>query len=355
MPRIPPVRIITRCAFIASALAVVVVSFAWVAGWIVWPGTAPTLSPRRLIDAFEHASGRHLGFRRNHAKGICVSGYFDSNGKGATLSRAEVFRPGRTPVTGRFSAPGGNPAEDDAVTTVRSFALRFMMRNGEEWRTGMNSAPVFAVRTPQAVFEQQEAMRPDPRTGRADPARLEAFFAGHPETNALLDWLAAHAPSSAFYNANYYSINAFRFTDSDDTTRFVRWSVTPETPYAPFDASRHSTRDPDFLAHDLRTRLREHPVKWRLMLTPAGPGDPVDDATRAWPAEREAHRIDAGTLVITSAESQIDGACRDVNFDPTVLPRGIAPSGDPLLAARASAYAESFRRRTAEEARENVR
>jgi catalase len=54
--------------------------------------------------------------------------------------------------------------------------------------------------------------------------------------------------------------------------------------------------------------------------------------------------------VIERAESQIDGACRDVNFDPLILPYGIAPSDDPLLAARSAVYAVSFNRRTREEA-----
>ncbi|SPB13797.1 putative catalase [Caballeronia novacaledonica] len=336
-------------------LAALVASFAWVAGWIRLPGASPALSAARLIDAFEGASGRHPGFRRNHAKGICVSGYFDSNGNGLALSRASVFERGRTPVVGRFSAPGGNPSEDDAFTTVRSFALRFTTSDGEQWRTGMNSAPVFAVRTPEAVYEQQEAMQRDHRTGRADPARLDAFFARHPETGALRNWLANHPPSSAFYDASYYSINAFRFTNARGDTRFVRWSVVPETPYAPSAARADVAHDPDFLAHGLRTRLQKHPARWQLMLTPADPGDPVDDATRAWPPERELHRVDAGTLVITRAQAQIDGACRDINFDPVVLPTGISPSDDPLLAARSAAYAESFARRTQEQARANVR
>jgi catalase len=271
------------------------------------------------------------------------------------LSRASVFERGRTPVIGRFSAPGGNPAEDDVLTTVRSFALRFSMSNGEQWRTGMNSAPVFAVRTPEAAYEQLQALRSDPRTGRADPSRIGAFLARHPETQALRNWLASHPPSSAFFDASYYSINAFQFTNARGETRFVRWSVVPDTPYTPSSAQADLAHDPDFLAHRLRTRLQKRSVRWHLMLTAAAPGDPVDDATRAWPAERELHRIDAGTLVITQAESQIDGACRDINFDPVVLPRGISPSDDPLLAARSAAYAESFARRAREEAHANGR
>jgi catalase len=352
MSRLRLSPLLLRYASIAVVPAILVGAFAWAAGWLQRPGP---LSAARMIDAFEGAGGKHPGFRRNHAKGICVSGYFDSNGNGLALSRASVFRPGRTPVTGRFSAPGGNPSEDDASASVRSFALRFDMRDGEQWRTGMNSAPVFAVRTPQAVFEQQEAMRPDARTGRPDPAKLDAFFARHPETHALRDWLASHPPSSAFYDASYYSINAFRFTDARGETRFVRWSVVPDTRYTPSTAQPDAPHDPDFLAHTLRTRLQSGPVSWRLMLTPAAPGDPVDDATRAWPPERDLHRVDAGALVITQAETQIDGACRDINFDPVVLPDGIAPSDDPLLAARSAAYFESYARRSREEAAANVR
>lgn len=350
MSRPQPPALVLRYAFIVIVIAAVAGAFAWVADWIRWPGSEPALTPARLIDAFEDSMGRHPGFRRNHAKGVCVSGYFDSNGNGAALSRASVFERGRTPVIGRLSAPGGDPARDDADASVRSFALLFSLRNAEQWRTAMNSVPIFQVATPQALYEQLLALRPDARTGRPDPAKLNAFLAKHPETMAFRQWVDTHPPSTTFYNASYFGIDAFRFVDADGHARFVRWSVVPDTPHAPSNERTNPARDPDFLAHGLDLRLRAGPVAWHLMLTPAAPGDPVDDATRAWPPERELHRVDAGTLVIERAESQIDGACRDINFDPLILPDGIAPSDDPLLAARSAAYAVSFNRRTREEA-----
>ena len=76
-------------------------------------------------------------------------------------------------------------------------------------------------------------------------------------------------------------------------------------------------------------------------------GRDIDDATMQWPDDRQ--HIDAGTLVIDHTTSQEDGACRDVNFDPTILPAGIRPFNDPLLAARSAAYALSYKRRTREE------
>jgi catalase len=53
-------------------------------------------------------------------------------------------------------------------------------------------------------------------------------------------------------------------------------------------------------------------------------------------------------LVVTQIVPEADGACRDINFDPTVLPEGIRTSDDPFPAARSAAYAVSYDRRTAE-------
>lgn len=340
--------LISRYALIAVTVGATAGLFAWAGGWVHGPIGQQPLTSGRLIDAFEANTGPHPGFRRNHAKGVCVSGRFESNGNGTQLSRASVFRPGVVPVVGRLSAPGFDPTQEDDTAMVRSLALSFTLSHGEQWRTAMNSVPIFAVSTPQALLEQLAASRPDAASGRVDPAKMEIFLEKHPETRAFHEWLSSHPASSTFYDASYFSINAFKFTNAAGNTRFVRWSVVPDATYRPVAAS--AARDPDFLAHDLSKRLERGPVRWHLMITPAGPGDPTNDATRVWPEERELHRVDAGVLVIGRAESQIDGPCRDINFDPLVLPVGMEPSDDPLLAARSSAYAVSFNRRTREEA-----
>jgi catalase len=58
--------------------------------------------------------------------------------------------------------------------------------------------------------------------------------------------------------------------------------------------------------------------------------------------------VNVGTLTIDHVESEETGACRDINYDPLVLPSGIAPSDDPLLSARSAAYSQSVRRRDGE-------
>ena len=66
----------------------VVGAFFYLGGWFC-PGK---LTPGRFVDEFEKVGGDHPGFRRNHAKGVCVRGFFDSNGNGARLSKAVVFQ-----------------------------------------------------------------------------------------------------------------------------------------------------------------------------------------------------------------------------------------------------------------------
>ena len=57
--------------------------------------------------------------------------------------------------------------------------------------------------------------------------------------------------------------------------------------------------------------------------------------------ERGRQRFDA-------VQTEAPGNARDINFDPLVLPDGIAASDDPLLSARSSVYARSFTRRAGE-------
>jgi len=295
-----------------------------------------------MVDAFEAVSGPQPGFRRNHAKGLCVSGRFDSNGQGVALANTGLLRTGSYPVTGRFSVVGGNPSVNDTQGGMRSLALD-ISNGGETWRMALNSSPVFFVRTPEALLEQLQASVP--ADGRE--ARIRHFRRDHPESQAFEDWMAAHRPSTGFDNAAYFSVNAFRFNAADGQEHLVRWRLQLETPYAPLSDEQIAQNDPDMLPYGLASRLAEGPLRWHLILTPALPGDSVNDATQLWtqPGHQE---IDAGVLVIDAQQPQMDGPCRDIDFNPLILPPGITPSDDPLLQARGAAYAESHRRRVRE-------
>jgi uncharacterized protein (DUF302 family) len=160
-----PVNSIARIMLIAIVIVGIAALFAYAGGWL----TPHAVTPARIVDTFEQGSGGpHPGFRRNHAKGVDVTGHFDSNGQGAVLSKATIFQPGRVAILGRFSLPGGQPNVDDSSSPVRGLGIRFQLPNGEEWRTAMLTLPVFPVRTAEAFYALMIASAPDPATGKPD-------------------------------------------------------------------------------------------------------------------------------------------------------------------------------------------
>ncbi len=336
--------VLVRLVVIGVVALGVAALFAYAGGWL----SPHRLTPTRMITAFEEVDGPHPGFRRNHAKGICATGWFESNGQAASLSKAALFAPGKVPVVGRIAFAGGMPFIPDEPDTVRSLALRFLPADAEEWRTGMINIPVFPVRTAQAFYEQLVASKPDPATGQPDPAKMQAFAANHPEFVAAIDIIKKRQVSSGFADATYNSLNTFRFVNSDGVSTPVRWSAVSLQPFVAASAASASgaSADKNALFDALIADVAKHPVQWRLVITAGQAGDPTANPTFPWPADRK--QIDAGTVTIDKVSSEDDGPCVDVNFDPMVLPAGIEASDDPIPSARSAAYARSFTLREGE-------
>lgn len=325
---------------IGLIVAVVALAFAWVAGWLT-PGR---LTAQRFTDAIEAGNGQvYRGFRRAHAKGVCVAGYFEGNGQGVALSDARLFAPGRTPFVGRLSIGGGSPYGLDGQARVRSMALELNSDDGQQWRMAMNSFPFFGVSSVEGFYQQTRANAPDPATGKPDPAKQAAFAKAHPEFARFAAW-AKNAPwSTSWASTSYHGVNAFRFITSDGKVHHVRWSMLPQAAFVAMSPEQRAAADPDFLREDLHQRLAQGPLRWTMQVTVAQPGDPIVDPSQPWPEDRR--HLDVGTVVIESSTPQTTGACRDINYDPLVLPTGVQGSDDPILAARSAVYAVSFNRR----------
>jgi catalase len=334
------IRLVVRLLLIGAVLSAVIAAFAYLGGWL----TPNELTPARLTDGFQEVGGVHPGFRRNHAKGMGVSGFFESNGKGVRLSKAAVFKSGRVPVIGRFSLAGPNPLQADESASVRGLGLQFSPPDAEPWRTAMIILPVFPVRTPEAFYEQLLASAPDPKTGKPDPEKIKSFLARHPESELALGIIKNRPTPSGFANSTFHSLNAFWFVNSAGESKPVRWIVSPEQPFEP--ARGPVPTDKNYLFDALIAELRRQPLRWHLIVIVGQPGDPTDDATLPWPDSRE--QVDVGTLTLDKAESDDTSPATALNFDPLVLPPGIVPSNDPLLSARSAVYSQSFTRRAGE-------
>lgn len=348
-----PIRVgngqtLARLALTVALPAVATGIFLYLGGWF----TPHDLTPWRFVDAFQASDGLHPGFRRNHAKGLCVSGYFQSNGNGAALCSAAVFEPGTAQLVGRFSLAGGMPFQADTSGQVRGLGLQLTSDNGQVWRTAMINLPVFPVNTPQAFYDRLLASTPDPTSGKSDSVKMQEFLATHPETVAAVKIIKQHPPSTGFGNSEFHSLNAFIFTNTQGISTPVRWVYAPVQPAAsPTEANATSqpdqTSNPNYLFDGLMAQIYRAPLQWHLILIVGQAGDPTNDATLPWPDSRQ--RIDAGTLTIDQVQSEDSSATALLNFDPLVLPPGIAPSDDPLLSARSAVYSVSFTRRSGEQ------
>jgi catalase len=175
--------------------------------------------------------------------------------------------------------------------------------------------------------------------------RVPAFFARHPRSLTVLPGsVAALRPLESYATTRYYALHAYRFLDADGGSRYIRYELVPEagdTRIGPREAKR---RGPDYLQRDIRERVARGPVRFTLELQVAAPGDPVDDPSAAWPAERE--RVRAGTLELTELETERETDGDVLVFDPTRVTDGIELSDDPVLRYRHGAYAESIYRRS---------
>lgn len=336
MPEPPLRNHLGSLALIAAVVAVSAGAFAYTAGWLS-PGR---LTPVKVVDALAPPGGPALGHRRNHAKGICFTGTFQSNGKGAEFSRAQVFTAGQYPALGRFNLGTPDPKAPDATVRVRGMGLQLATPDGEVWRSAMINLPFFPVATPDAFYALLQVSH------SKEPDAMKSFIAAHPEFAAFGQW-AGSAPWTASYAEEPYNgLNAFTFIDKAGTERAVRWSLVPEAPAVAITPDELAKRGPNDLEQDITQRVGRAPQRWTLVLTLANPGDGTADPSKAWPPGRRT--VEVGTLVVQRIEAEADGPCREINFDPTVLPPGIRVSDDPFPAARSSAYAKSYDDRTSE-------
>lgn len=322
-------------AVLAAAIATALSGFALP----VQAQSAP--SPVQLVDALNGVFGSHAGARGSHAKGFCVAGQFEASSGAAAITRANMFQADkRTPLIGRFSIGGGNPKAPDNAKSVRGIALR-ITDGSERLEWIFVSAPHFFAQTPEQFVNFLKVRPPDPATGKMNPEAIAAFSKANPATTKQGAYLASQPVPASYATVPYWSTNAFVATNADGKAQAIRWRFEPMAGRLGLTDDEAKTKGADFLRSELAERLAKGAITFNVIAQLAQPGDQLNDPTEPWPADRA--EINMGRLVINQITDQ---ACDRETFLPTVLPAGLAPSADPVLAARGGAYAVSLGRRT---------
>jgi catalase len=244
-------------------------------------------------------------------------------------------------VIGRFNLGTPNPNADDSKERVRGLGVMISTPDGQEWRMAMIDPPFFPVASPEAFRALQIA------SASKEPDAMAKFAGAHPEIVAFGDWAKSAPWTGSYAEEPYNSLNSFIFTDNAGNDHAGRWSLTPTAQPVPVSPEELAKRGPNFLETEITDRIKNGPARWTMRVAVANAGDQTVDPSKAWPQDRRS--VDVGSLVVQQIEAEADGPCRDINFDPTVLPTGIRTSDDPFPAARSAAYRVSYDRRTAEE------
>jgi len=296
----------------------------------------------QLVDALEALFGVHPGARRAHAKGRLYDGRFTPTAAAAGLSRAPQFA-AATPLIIRFSDAPGLPdiPDNDPKAVPAGLAIRFVTPDGRPNDIVANADEGFPVRNGEDFVVFLRAIAAS-GPGVASPTPLERFVAAHPETQRFL--ARPHPTAQSFATTRYFGNNALVFVAANGGKRAFRYVIEPEAGVATLTPEEARTRPPLFLFDDIAERLRKGPARFTLIAQMAAPGDPTNDVTVLWPADRE--RVILGTIEVTGVAAD-QAAERRLFFDPNNLPDGIQVSDDPLLPVRAKAYGVSIARRTA--------
>jgi catalase len=303
---------------------------------------APTPLPIALVQALNKLSGGpHAGYRANHAKGVLVAGTFTPAPGAAAFSKAVHFSRA-VPVLVRFSDATGVPTLPDADPNAspHGMAIRFQLPGGATTDIVSISVNAFPVATPEdflAFLTAAAASGP----GVSKPTPIEQFLASHP---AALKFVSIPKPAPvSFATLAFYGVDAFKFTNRHGDVHYARYQILPVAGEQALPDTLAATIAPDYLMEEIQRRVATAPVAFDLVAQVAADGDVTDDPTVVWSAD---HRIvKLGTLTLNKVPAEQQQAQKLIMFDPLSLLDGIAPSADPVLLARPSAYGVSYSQR----------
>ena len=259
-------------------------------------------SPEALIPALKASTAPIQASAKTTPRACAPREVSSSLPEAASYSRSALFSGETIPVVARFSLGGGDPDAPDAGKGPRGMALEFRLADGRKQHMTMINSPIFFAIVPKTFLDNLLAAKPDPATGKPDPAALKEFAATHPDSAGMTKFYADHNPPPSYANSAFFGIHTFKFIDKNNKTTLVKWRFVPEDGEKELTNAELTSMPRDFLEQALIDRVKQGPVKWDMWVTIGEPGDPETDPTVLWPSDRKEFK--AGTLTFTAAMPQ---------------------------------------------------
>src|SRR5262249_49466244 len=144
----------------------------------------------------------------------------------------------------------------DAMAGVRGLGIRILTPNGQEWRSAMIDAPIFAAATPRAFFDFL-AVR-----ANKDPDAFKDYRSVPPEILTFVSWVKNHPRTESWSQDRFNSLDSFVFVNRSGVKSFVRWSLVPSTTPVTLSPEELARRDSAFLEEDITRRIAAGPQYW---------------------------------------------------------------------------------------------
>jgi len=301
---------------------------------------APT--PTELVDALNGVFGQHPGFRAVHAKGIVLEGQFTPDASASAITKAAHLQDKTVPVVVRFSNFAGVPdlADNHGLASPHGLAVKFSLPDGTHTDIvahSFNGFPSANTTDFHQLLIALAASGPD----AAKPTALDTYLGTHPVAKAFLT--AAKPAPASYATLPYFGVNTFKFTNVQGGSTFVRYQFKPMAGAHALTDAQAAAATSNYLSDEIRQRVKQAPVAFKLLAQIAEPGDKVEDPSIAWPDSRRT--VELGTLRVTQVVPDSDAAQKKLSFMPNALTSGIEV-GDPMINPRSAAYPVSLSRRS---------
>lgn len=310
----------------------------------------------QIDDKLAHFNRERIPERVVHAKGAGAYGTFVLTNDMSRYTCADVFNGvgKKCDVLVRFSTVGGEKGSADTARDPRGFAIKFYTNEGN-YDIVANNTPVFFIRDAIKFPDFIHTQKRHPKTNLPYTNAFWDFFSLTPESmHQLLRLMADDGTPDGFRFMNGFGNHSFMWYRDWKSYVWVKYhfiSKQGRKNLTAEQATKLAGENPDYATQDLYDSIRKGNFpSWDLcvqILTPEQAKNyrfNIFDVTKII-YEEDYPLIKIGTFTLNRLPANFFTEIEQAAFCPGNFVRGIGPSPDKMLNARAVSYSDAQRYR----------